>query len=523
MILGAERAYGSAAATRRVRSSLRPPLVPAPRWALPRRVVRFFREEGRASSASDTNDGGEPSSSAAAPVVKLLPLEVVAAAAPGSPEDQHATSPSSLSPASPSSAAPASASTAVPASVPQPPGFTARRLFVFSGLVLGYAAYYLTRNSLTYTAPAMVADPALGFTLAQVGSLTSIFPIAYGMSKFVAGVVGDRFSPALLLGGGLLATAACNLGFGAGGGLTWFAAMWALNGLMQASARGGGVGAPSCARMLTAWFPTHERGTYWGLWNVAHNVGGFLSPLLAAGAAAALGWRWGMWAPGLAALALGAYALVACKDSPQAAGFNPVDPVAAVTVQHKQPGVQPAGLGSAHAHGAVSTAPSGAAAFALARAGAQEHGQQQQQPGELGRQGHEQHQQQQGKQGTQQQQQQQQGKEQQPGMLKMAMDNVLSNPYVWALSMTYFFVYVVRQVRPYRVFLVKCVPLSFIITRFGWASYFSALMAACGFALLLMVPMVGLSSFTQQQQQRREREAAAGEGSDGAPLRPELV
>ena len=28
--------------------------------------------------------------------------------------------------------------------------------------MIGYACYYLTRNSLTFTAPAMVATPALG-------------------------------------------------------------------------------------------------------------------------------------------------------------------------------------------------------------------------------------------------------------------------------------------------------------------------------------------------------------------------
>eukprot|EP00198_Chlamydomonas_reinhardtii_P001258 XP_001690593.1 hexose-phosphate transporter [Chlamydomonas reinhardtii] len=115
----------------------------------------------------------------------------------------------------------------------EPPGFQPRRLLVFSCLVLGYAGYYLTRNSLTYTAPVMVADPSLGFSLAQVGTMTSIFPIAYGLSKFVSGIVGDRYSPSLLLGGGLIATAACNLAFGAAGSLHVFAAMWALNGLMQ--------------------------------------------------------------------------------------------------------------------------------------------------------------------------------------------------------------------------------------------------------------------------------------------------
>jgi hypothetical protein len=55
-----------------------------------------------------------------------------------------------------------------------------------------YAAYYLTRNSLTYTAPVMVSDPSLGFSMTQIGAMTSIFPIAYGASKFVSGIIGDR-------------------------------------------------------------------------------------------------------------------------------------------------------------------------------------------------------------------------------------------------------------------------------------------------------------------------------------------
>jgi sugar phosphate permease len=27
-----------------------------------------------------------------------------------------------------------------------------------------------------------------------------------------------------------------------------------------------GVGGPCCARILTTWFASKERGTYWGMW-----------------------------------------------------------------------------------------------------------------------------------------------------------------------------------------------------------------------------------------------------------------
>jgi sugar phosphate permease len=41
-----------------------------------------------------------------------------------------------------------------------------------------------------------------------------------------------------------------------------------------------GVGAPACATVLTSWFAAAERGTYWGMWNIAHNLGGFLAPVI---------------------------------------------------------------------------------------------------------------------------------------------------------------------------------------------------------------------------------------------------
>lgn len=55
-----------------------------------------------------------------------------------------------------------------------------------------------------------------------------------------------------------------------------------------------GFGGPCCARILTSWFATAERGTYWGMWNIAHNLGGFSAPLLAGTAARSFGWKWGV-------------------------------------------------------------------------------------------------------------------------------------------------------------------------------------------------------------------------------------
>lgn len=63
--------------------------------------------------------------------------------------------------------------------------------------------------------------------------MTSVFPIAYGMSKFVSGVLGARTSPRVLLAFGLMATAVINIAFGFGSSLAWFCTFWALNGTLQ--------------------------------------------------------------------------------------------------------------------------------------------------------------------------------------------------------------------------------------------------------------------------------------------------
>lgn len=78
----------------------------------------------------------------------------------------------------------------------------------------------------------------------QIGAMTSIFPIAYGMSKFISGVVGAKFSPTVLLAGGLMCTAAVNIAFGFGNTLTWFCFFWALNGMLQVGGRITSLGSP---------------------------------------------------------------------------------------------------------------------------------------------------------------------------------------------------------------------------------------------------------------------------------------
>ncbi len=49
------------------------------------------------------------------------------------------------------------------------------------------------------------------------------------------------------------------------------------------------------------------------MWNIAHNLGGFAAPLVAGGFAKAMGWKWGMWAPGIIGIVMGVLVLLLCR------------------------------------------------------------------------------------------------------------------------------------------------------------------------------------------------------------------
>ena len=57
----------------------------------------------------------------------------------------------------------------------------------------------------------------------------------------------------------------------------------------------------------------HPSGTWWGLWNIGANLGGFLTPVVVGYVAKHYGWQWGMWAPAAAGLAVGFFTLAAVK------------------------------------------------------------------------------------------------------------------------------------------------------------------------------------------------------------------
>jgi len=188
---------------------------------------------------------------------------------------------------------------------------------IFVGMYVGYIFYYFTRMSYTCIMPVLIQD--LGFTKGDVGVLASILALSYGLSKFLSGILADRSNPRVFMAVGLMLTGVCNILFGLSSSIFAFAIFWGLNGWFQ------GWGWPPCAKLLTHWYSTKERGTWWGMWNSSHNVGGAVIPIVVGICAQQFGWRYGMYVPGLLCIAVGIGLLFCLRDTPRSLGLPSIE------------------------------------------------------------------------------------------------------------------------------------------------------------------------------------------------------
>jgi len=188
---------------------------------------------------------------------------------------------------------------------------------ILESTFIGYATFYFVRNNLPVVSKEM--GQALHYSKGQIGDMLALTAIAYGVGKFLMGAWSDRSNPRYFMPAGLLLTAACNFLFGAVSSYGLHLALWTLNGLVQ------GMGWAPCGRSLGHWYSVRERGTVFAFWNIAHNVGGGLTGLIAAYSTALLGWRSAFYVPGILAVLCAFYLMLRLRDTPQSLGLPPVE------------------------------------------------------------------------------------------------------------------------------------------------------------------------------------------------------
>lgn len=103
-----------------------------------------------------------------------------------------------------------------------------RRLFVLCWF--SYFVTYLARLNLSAAMPQM---QAAGFSLTELGAVTSCFFITYGAGQLVNGFLSDRFSPRYMVFFGLFVSGISNIVIGFAHSFSALMSLWAINGFVQ--------------------------------------------------------------------------------------------------------------------------------------------------------------------------------------------------------------------------------------------------------------------------------------------------
>src|SRR5687767_1441832 len=98
---------------------------------------------------------------------------------------------------------------------------------ILATTIVGYALFYFVRANDSVPLKAMQVD--LGYTKAQLGLIGSIGGVAYGISKFVNGLLGDHANPRYFMALGLFVCAVMNVFFGFSATLPFFIGFWTAN------------------------------------------------------------------------------------------------------------------------------------------------------------------------------------------------------------------------------------------------------------------------------------------------------
>ena len=199
--------------------------------------------------------------------------------------------------------------------------------FMQSYLVVffGYLSMYLIRKNFNVAQNDMIST--YGLSMTDLGLIGLGFSITYGIGKTVVSYYADgkntkQFLPFMLILSGLAMIGFSMSMGGSSVSLFLMVAFYGLSGFFQST------GGPSSYSTITKWTPRNKRGSYLGLWNMSHNVGGAGAAGVALFGANYLfdGHVIGMFIfPSIIAIVVGFFGLRYGSDSPEAYGLGKVE------------------------------------------------------------------------------------------------------------------------------------------------------------------------------------------------------
>lgn len=206
-------------------------------------------------------------------------------------------------------------------------GVRTRAIFMFSIICLAYLSVAFHRVS-----PAIMAQDIMRETSVSapgMGLLASIFFITFGLMQLPGGLLADSWGPRKILPAFLALAGIGGMIFAMGNGIMTLSTGRALMGF------GVSITFVCGLKILTLWFPT---ALYARLNGMFLGIGG-LGLVLGSGPLAYLcefaGWRGSMMVGGFGTLILAVLIWVLIRDTPEEAGYPPVNPELSVNVDER--------------------------------------------------------------------------------------------------------------------------------------------------------------------------------------------
>lgn len=185
------------------------------------------------------------------------------------------------------------------------------RAFVLTWL--SYASYYFTRKNLAVTKSRL--HDTMGLSTTALGSIDTLYLVAYAVGQFANGALGDRIGPRRLIALGMMASALTALCFGLSSAYLPMLIAFGINGLFQAS------GWPGNVKAMQPFFGPDQRGRVMGLWTTNYQAGGLLATVLATWLLAHYGWRAAFVVPALWVGTMACIVFLALVEKPSDRGL----------------------------------------------------------------------------------------------------------------------------------------------------------------------------------------------------------
>jgi MFS transporter, OPA family, glycerol-3-phosphate transporter len=185
-------------------------------------------------------------------------------------------------------------------------------------LMFCYLFYYTGRQNFGWAVPLMLDDDGLGLTATQLGTISGVMLLCYGIGQSINGNLGDKFGGRIMVTLGGLISSVFNWITSFGTSFYSILFPWAANGFAQS------MGWAPGSRMISNWWDYTERGKAFG-WYVASSASASVV-IFALGIIVItyLPWQWVFRLPVLLLVFASLIFFLIARNRPRDLGFEPV-------------------------------------------------------------------------------------------------------------------------------------------------------------------------------------------------------